>query len=269
MRGNGSKRDAVKKTGVFFQNPNLYYTFAEKKLNMEFQNRTGFFDRIPVVTKNLIIINALCWGASLVLPKVGIDLVRWMGLHFPGAGDFYPFQLITYMFLHDTHSLGHLFFNMFAVFMFGTTLENLWGPKRFLTFYLVSGIGAAAVQEGVWLYMLQSLADANRISLAEQIAMDPSVNMLITIGASGAVFGILLGFGMLFPNMPLYIFFIPVPVKAKYFVVFYGLVELFLGVAGFSGDNVAHFAHLGGMLFGFFMILYWKRKDQRNGRYFY
>jgi membrane associated rhomboid family serine protease len=236
---------------------------------MEYQNRSGYFSNIPPVTKNLIIVNFLCWIASLVLPKVHIDLIQWLGLHFPGATDFYPFQLVTYMFMHDTRSLGHIFFNMFAVFMFGKTLENVWGPKRFLIFYLVAGIGAALVQEAVWLYMIYSLAEANQISIFQQIALDPSVNHMITIGASGAVFGILLGFGMLFPNTALYIFFIPIPIKAKYFVVIYGFIELFLGVASFSRDNVAHFAHLGGMLFGFFMIQYWKKKDQKNGRYFY
>ncbi|MDR2470402.1 MAG: rhomboid family intramembrane serine protease [Tannerella sp.] len=230
---------------------------------MEFQNRIGFFNRIPVVTKNLIIINVLCWMASLALPRLHIDLIQWLGLHFPGAQHFYPFQLLTYMFMHDTHSFGHIFFNMFAVFMFGTTLENVWGPKRFLIFYIVSGLGAAIIQESVWLYEIHRLAEANQLSFA-QIMQYPFIDQLITIGASGAVFGILLGFGMLFPNVPLYIFFIPIPVKAKYFVVIYGLLELFLGVAQFSSDNTAHFAHLGGMLFGFFMIRYWKKKDERN-----
>ena len=230
---------------------------------MEFQNRIGFFNRIPVVTKNLIIINILCWVASLALPKLHIDLIQWLGLHFPGAQHFYPFQLFTYMFMHDTHSFGHIFFNMFAVFMFGTTLEHVWGPKRFLTFYIVSGLGAAMIQEAVWLYEIHMLAEANQLSF-DQIMHYPFIDRLITIGASGSVFGILLGFGMLFPNVPLYIFFIPIPVKAKYFVVFYGLLELFLGVAQFSNDSTAHFAHLGGMLFGFFMIRYWKKKDERT-----
>ncbi|MDR2764693.1 MAG: rhomboid family intramembrane serine protease [Tannerella sp.] len=233
------------------------------------QNRSGYFSNIPAVTKHLIIINFLCWGATLILPKLHIDLIRWCGLHFPGAADFYPFQVITYMFMHDPHSIGHIFFNMFAVFMFGSALEDLWGTKRYLTFYLVSGIGAALVQELVWLYLIDSVASAHQLSIAQVVAFNPSVNYMVTIGASGAVFGILLGFGMFFPNTSLYLFFIPVPIKAKYFVVIYGVIELFLGVASLSSDNVAHFAHLGGMLFGFIMILYWRRKDRRNGRYFY
>lgn len=233
------------------------------------QNNQGFLSSIPVVTKNLIIINLLFWLASLVLPKVGIDLVSLLGLHFPGVKEFYPFQLVTYMFMHDTQSFAHVLFNMFGVYMFGRVLENVWGPKRFLTFYLVTGIGAGLVQELVWLYSIQSFASAHGISLFQLVANDPSLNYLVTIGASGSVFGILLAFAMLFPNVPLYLMFIPIPIKAKYFVVLYGLVELFMGVASFGGDSVAHFAHLGGMLFGYFLVRYWKKKDSNNGRYFY
>ena len=236
---------------------------------MTMQNRFGLTQSIPPVTQNLIIINALCWLATLVLPKLGIHLIDWLGLHFPGTKDFKLYQLITYMFMHDTGSFGHIFFNMFAVFMFGRILEVTWGPKRFLTFYLVTGIGAALVQELTWLYQIPSLAVSNGISISQQIAMDPGVSALVTIGASGAVFGILLAFGMLFPNAPLYLMFIPIPIKAKYFVIGYGLIELFLGVSNFSNDNVAHFAHLGGMLFGFFLILYWKKKNRDHGQFFY
>jgi membrane associated rhomboid family serine protease len=241
--------------------------FAAKKMRMEFQNHSGYFSNIPAVTKHLIIINFLCWGATFILRSLHVDLIRWCGLHFPGAADFYPFQVITYMFMHDIHSLGHIFFNMFAVFMFGSALEYLWGAKRYLTFYLISGVGAAVVQTLVWLYMIHSVASAHQMSIAQVIA-NPSVNYMITIGASGAVFGILLGFGMFFPNTPLFLFLIPIPIKAKYFVIIYGIIELFLGVARFSSDNVAHFAHLGGMLFGYLMIIYWKRKDRNDGRYY-
>lgn len=233
------------------------------------QNNQGFLNSIPVVTKNLIIINLLFWLASLVLPRVGIDLVDLLGLHFPGVKDFYPFQLVTYMFMHDTRSFAHILFNMFGVYMFGRVLENVWGPKRFLTFYLVTGIGAGIVQELVWLYSIQSFAGANGVTLSYLVANDPTLNYLVTIGASGAVFGILLAFAMLFPNVPLYLMFIPIPIKAKYFVIGYGLIELFMGVGSFGGDSVAHFAHLGGMLFGYFLVRYWKKKDADNGRYFY
>ena len=222
---------------------------------------------MPTVTKNLIIINVLVFFGTLVAQRYGIDLTNYLGLHFFLASDFNPAQLITYMFMHGGFS--HIFFNMFAVFMFGTVLERTWGPKRFLTFYLVTGIGAGIVQELVWAYSVQSFASANGLTLFELVRMDPSLNMMITIGASGSVFGILLAFAMLFPNVPLFLMFIPIPIKAKYFVVFYGLAELFMGVSSFGGDTVAHFAHLGGMLFGFFMVRYWKKKDADNGKYFY
>lgn len=233
------------------------------------QNGFSNTPQIPPVTQNLIIINALCWLASLVLPRLGIDLIEWGGLHFPGTHAFHWFQPLTYMFLHDTHSIGHLFFNMFAVFMFGRVLEATWGPRRFLVFYLITGVGAALIQELTWLYQIQDLAAQNGISVMRQIALDPGVAMLVTIGASGAVFGVLLAFGMLFPNAPLYVMFVPIPIKAKYFVIIYGLIELFMGVANFSNDNVAHFAHLGGMLFGLILILYWRKKDRGNGRLSY
>ncbi len=232
------------------------------------QKNSGFLDSIPLVTKNLIIINLLFWVASLALPKVGIDLVKLLGLHFPGVADFYPFQFVSYMFMHDTYSFTHVFFNMFGVYMFGRVLEQVWGPKRFLTFYLVTGIGAGLVQVLVWAYSIQSFAASHGLTLFELLQIDQSLNLMITVGASGSVFGILLAFAMLFPNVPLYLMFIPIPIKAKYFVVFYGLAELFMGVSSFGGDTVAHFAHLGGMLFGFFMVRYWKKKDLNNGRYF-
>ena len=222
--------------------------------------------QMPPVTQNLIIINALCWLASLVLSRFKVDLIDLAGLHFPGTHSFQWFQPITYMFLHDTHSFAHILFNMFAVFMFGRSLEATWGPRRYLIFYLVSGIGAALAQELVWYLQIQAVAANYGFSVMQMVAMNPSANQLVTIGASGAVFGVLLAFGMLFPDVPLYVMFVPIPIKAKYFVIFYGLVELFMGVANFRGDNVAHFAHLGGMLFGLLMILYWRKKDRSNGR---
>lgn len=232
------------------------------------QTNSGFLSSIPPVTKNLIIINVLFWVASLALPRVGIDLVDLLGLHFFGASDFKLYQLVSYIFMHDTRSFSHVFFNMFAVYMFGRVLENVWGPKRFLTFYLVTGIGAGLVQEAVWFFNLRDLLFAN-IDGSQIISKEAFLNYFVTIGASGAVFGILLAFAMLFPDVSLYLMFIPIPIKAKYFVIFYGLAELFLGVASFGGDTVAHFAHLGGMLFGFFLIRYWKKQDAGNGRYFF
>lgn len=235
------------------------------------QNGGGFLDQIPVVTKNLIIINFLFWVASRALPRVGIDLTALLGLHFPLAPDFNIIQLVSYMFMHAGFS--HIFFNMFAVYMFGRVLENVWGPKRFLIFYMVTGIGAGIIQELTWLYDFRDVISAPQEMInigGGRILTKPEFyDLFVTVGASGAVFGILLAFGMLFPNVPLYLMFIPIPIKAKYFVIFYGLAELTMGVANFSGDSVAHFAHLGGMLFGYVLIKYWKNKDFKNGRYFY
>ena len=233
-----------------------------------FQSRQGFFSSIPPVTKNLIIINLLFWLAEIVLPRGGIDLVKYLGLHYFAASDFNAVQLVTYMFMHDPGSFGHVFFNMFSVFMFGRTLEMVWGSKRFLIYYLTTGIGAGLVQEVTWFFSLRDAIDATIVQAGWETTRT-LLNNVITIGASGAVFGILLAFGMLFPNAELFIMFIPIPVKAKYFVIFYGIVELFLGVGNFSGDNIAHFAHLGGMLFGFFLIRYWKKKGFGNGQYFW
>ncbi|MCP9612419.1 rhomboid family intramembrane serine protease [Coprobacter tertius] len=232
-----------------------------------FQNKQGFFSSIPPVTKNLIIINFLFWLATIVLPKAGIDLVQYLGLHYFQAKSFNAIQLVTYMFMHDPGSIGHVFFNMFSVFMFGRTLEMVWGSKRFLIYYMITGIGAGLVQEVTWYFMLRDqIAHLTMVQGWETTQF--LLNNIITIGASGAVFGILLAFGMLFPNSQIFLMFIPIPIKAKYFVIFYGVLELFLGVGNFSGDNVAHFAHLGGMLFGFFIIKYWRKKGFGNGSYF-
>jgi membrane associated rhomboid family serine protease len=247
----------------------------------------GLFSSIPVVT-NLIIINALCWVASLVLQRNGVDFFQWFALHYPASDDFNLVQLVSYMFLHDTRSITHLFFNMFGVYMFGRVLENVWGSKRFLIYYMATGVGAALVNLLVAYIRIRSIASGLSPELVEEVYLhggqairegmnyrEPAMaalNSLInseTVGASGAVFGVLLAFGVLFPNVPLYLMFIPVPIKAKYFVFGYGFIELFFGFADFAGDNVAHFAHLGGMIFGYLLIAYWKKKDAGNGKYFY
>lgn len=221
--------------------------------------RNSFGGMLPTVTKNLLIINVIIWLAQFVLfRRTDIDLAQQFGLHFPASDHFRIYQLVTYMFLHDPYSMSHVFFNMFAVFMFGRTLEQVWGPKRFITYYLVTGIGAGLVQILV-MYI--------RISAELPPEMFSMVNS-ITVGASGSVFGILLAFGMLFPNAQLFIIPFPFPIKAKWFVIGYGLLELIFGVANRTGDNVAHFAHLGGMMFGIFMILYWRKKDREYGRFY-
>jgi membrane associated rhomboid family serine protease len=219
---------------------------------------------IPPVTLNLIVINVLFWLLTVVMKK--FDLVNLLGLHFPGTADFHIYQFITYMFMHG--SIAHIFFNMFAVYMFGQVLERTWGAKRFLFYYFVTGIGAAVIQELVWMNMVHSIALQNGFTIAQQIANDPGVNTLITIGASGSVFGVLLAFGMLFPNVAMFIIPFPFPIKAKYLVIGYGAIELFAGIVNFKGDNIAHFAHLGGMLFGLFLILYWKKTSKKNGGFY-
>lgn len=235
------------------------------------------FSNIPPVVLNLIIINCLCLFASVVFQSRGIYLNNILGLHYFSASSFNVVQLITYMFMHG--GISHLFFNMFSLYMFGRTLEHVWGSKRFLIYYMVTGIGAGLVQELVWWFQVRDMLSHEMIQLGQYTISrsDFLINYLpeylnrafLTVGASGAVFGLLLAFGMLFPNASLYMMFIPVPIKAKYFVIGYGVLELFLGVSSFNGDNIAHFAHLGGMIFGYILIKIWKKQDFNNGKYFY
>lgn len=218
-------------------------------------------NNLPTVTKNLLIINVLCFFGMLVAKRYGIDVENLLGLHFFLASDFNLSQLISYMFMHA--NFQHIFFNMFAVWMFGRVLEQVWGPKRFLTYYLICGIGAGLIQELVqYLEYAFTLSNYDSVNLGIAggiIPMEEYLNMMTTVGASGAVYGILLAFGMLFPNSQMFIFPLPFPVKAKYFVIGYAVLELFLGLGG--GDGVAHFAHLGGMLFGLILIIYWRKKN--------
>lgn len=224
---------------------------------------------MPTVTKNLIIINIIFFIGGIVASKYGIDLDQYLGLHFFLAGDFNLAQLFTYMFMHANFT--HIFFNMFALFMFGRLLEQVWGPKRFLFYYIVCGIGAGVIQEVVqYIHYTMELSAYDSVNLGGMVLpMSEYLNMLVTVGASGAIYAILLAFGMLFPNDRLFIFPLPMPIKAKYFVIGYAALELFLGISDRVSDNVAHFAHLGGMLFGFILIMYWKRKGNNNGTYFY
>jgi membrane associated rhomboid family serine protease len=238
--------------------------------------RPSFLGSIPVVVKNLIIINVLVLLATYSLRQAGIDLYDYLGLYFPLSEKFRLHQFFTYMFMHSLDPT-HLFFNMFALYMFGRVLESVWGPKRFLMFYLVTGVGAALIQTLVttveYQYLISKISP-DQVEYYKELAIQgkfipgtvsEKMAMLFntpTVGASGAVFGILLGFGMLFPNTQLMLLFPPIPIKAKYFVAGYGLLELFFGVSGIQG-SVAHFAHLGGMLFGYFMIRYWNKTLNR------
>ena len=228
--------------------------------------RPGNFSELPEVVKNLLILNGLFFLATVSLSNLGIDLVKILGLHQFQSIDFRPHQLITHLFMHGDFT--HLFFNMFALWMFGKILENVWGSKRFLIYYMITGIGAASIHLLISQYQIISISNQipEMVNLAVEGRYNPSIpiskkltQLIITptVGASGAVFGLLLAFGMLFPNALLYLYF-AIPIKAKYFVIGYGLIELYAGISNNPADNVAHFAHLGGMIFGFFLIKYWK-----------
>ena len=240
-------------------------------------------NNIPTVTKNLLAINVLMFLALLAGRKLGIDLNAILGLHFYMSQEFMPYQLFTYMFMHG--DISHIIFNMFALFMFGRTLEYVWGAKRFLIYYIVAGVGAALIQEAVgavrYYSLLSDISPADAVVVMEngldalrqgKNFINPSLaqlNLVVnatTVGASGAIYAILLAFGMLFPNERIFVFPIPVPIKAKFFVLGYAVIELYLGVSG-SLDGVAHFAHLGGMLFGLVLILYWRKNRKISGPY--
>ena len=199
-------------------------------------------ERMTPVVKNLVIINVLVFLAQQAMPQL---TPQFMG-HYPLGGGFEPWQVISHMFMHG--GVGHLFFNMFALVVFGSALERVWGSKRFLQFYLLCGIGAFLIFEATVGYSLYNLI--GQVSIEQPIGL--------VIGASGAVYGLLLGFGMLFPNTELMLLFPPIPIKAKYFVILYGLLELSMAMSNNQGDNVAHVAHLGGMVIGYILIKKWQ-----------
>lgn len=217
---------------------------------------------MPPITKNIIIINVLFFLAMYVTPSYGIDLTKMLGLHFFMASDFRIYQLITYMFMHG--NAMHILFNMFAVWMFGRIVENAWGSRRFLIYYLVCGVGAGIFQEIVqYIDYSINLSAYDSVDLGTSIiSMNAYLNLMTTVGASGAVYGILLAFGLSYPEERMFVFPIPIPIKAKYFVIGYAFIELFSGLSS-SNDGVAHFAHLGGMVVGFLLILYWSRGNGR------
>jgi membrane associated rhomboid family serine protease len=231
--------------------------------------RSSPFANIPPVVKNLLIINILFFIATAIFESKGISLIQMLGVYYVDSPNFKVFQVITYMFMHG--GFAHILFNMFALFTFGSSLELIMGSKRFLNFYLITGLGALVLQmlvQAIEIYgitgtfnidpLTYQSADAGAIKTLSEIYYGPMV------GASGAIFGLLIAFGMLFPNAELFIMFIPVPVKAKYIIPVYILLELFLGVGKFAGDSVAHFAHLGGALFGFILVKIWHLKRPRN-----
>lgn len=286
---------------------------------MNFNNsyRPSGFGGLPVVTKNIIIINVIVYLATLIAAGRGIDLTAILGLHYYQAPNFRPHQFVTYIFMHDPQNLMHIVFNMLGVYIFGQVLEQLWGPKRYLIFYLLTGFGAAlaqyvviyvtsnhfiqaieAIQQNLTPETLSQIfspefhgtvtqefrgeymdfiskynsaldkgSESRAMALASQFLIDYKnqyLNSQVIIGASGSLMGLLGAFGMLFPNQMLYLYFF-IPVKAKWLVIGYGAAELFFGLKADPRDNVAHFAHVGGLLVGVIIVLIWRR----NRRHFY
>lgn len=245
----------------------------------------SFSRNIPPVVLNLLVLNILLWAFMALSPVADKVLTRNLALYYFTSPLFKPWQLLTYMFLHG--GFGHLFFNMFALFIFGRTIERAMGSARFLFYYLTCGVCAALVQMGVFAVYIHNIAGTLPPDIVPQVIeegaqylqqgynfSDPTLEALNSfvntplVGASGAIYGVLLAFGFLFPNVPVYIFFIPIPIKAKWLIVGYFVLELAYGVGG-TADGVAHFAHLGGMMFGFLMLVYWKRKGVFTNHWFF
>ncbi len=237
---------------------------------------SGILSSTPPVTKNLIIINVVMLLLAMLSQRMlSLNLNGVLGMFYFQSPLFKPWQIVTHMFMHG--GLTHIFFNMYALWIFGKTLESVWGSKRFLIYYLATGLGAAFfhqlvtyIQFAPEIAALKGAYSVDRINYAllneilqpgNQFYQFGRELMRPTVGASGAVYGVLLAFGMLFPNTPLYIMFIPIPIKAKWLVIGFGALELFLGITQ-SGGSIAHFAHLGGMIFGFFLIRYWNKFTQ-------
>ena len=211
---------------------------------------------MPPVVKNLIITNVIIF---LITITSGNFMYEHFALYCFQSEDFRPFQLVTHMFMHG--DFAHIFFNMYALFLFGSILERVWGSQKFLLYYFATGIGAALFHLGVIsleIYGYLPEASAGDLFARTQIAVALNTH---SVGASGAVYGLLLAYGMLFPNNVIQLIFPPVALKAKWFVLIYGAIELLLGLSG-KGSNIAHFAHLGGMIFGLFLILYWKKNNR-------
>lgn len=249
-----------------------------------------YIDRIPPVTKNLLIINIIVWIAMALLPAAARFIERWCALYYFTSDQFVPSQLFTYMFVHANFT--HLFFNMWALFMFGVTMERVLGPTKFLFYYMSCGIGAALIQEGVFALMINHYAGLfeNGSALCELLrhsrvtnfevsrlgisAIEPAVQSIFalyhtpTVGASGAIFGILLAYGFMFPNLRIYMIIPPMPIKARTFVIIYAAIELGLAIYRNQADTVAHFAHLGGMVAGLLILLFWKKKGIIGGPYY-
>ena len=220
----------------------------------------GFLSNIPTATKNIIIINVLVWIMTSLNENM---MYEKFALFYPTSPFFHWWQPVTHMFMHG--GFWHLFFNMYTLYLFGRVLEERWGAKKFLIFYFVTGLGAALVHTGVeWIQMHHWMGQVADGSMAAQASIH-ALKMTPTVGASGAIYGVLMGFAMLYPDAVLSLIFPPVSMKAKWFVLIFGGIELLTGITGVGG-GIAHFAHLGGLIFGYFLIMYWKKKRTLYGR---
>lgn len=224
------------------------------------QNRGGFLSNMPTAIRHIIVINVLI----MVMTYLNEDFMyEKFALFYPTSPFFHWWQPVTHMFMHG--GIWHLFFNMYTLFIFGSVLERVWGTRKFLIFYFVTGLGAAAIHTGVeWIQMQSWLTQAAEGSYAAQTSIH-ALKMTPTVGASGAIYGVLMGYAMLYPDSVLTLIFPPISLKAKWFVLIFAAIELLTGLTG-TGGGIAHFAHLGGLIFGFLLIWYWKKKHTLYGR---
>lgn len=214
---------------------------------------------------NLIIINTLVYLAQKLITT--FDVTQWGSLHYYNSALFKPHQIVTSMFMHDPDDFFHLVFNMFALWMFGSMLEKIWGSKKFILFYLICGIGASLVIELFIPFSAEQFVknlDAMPDGLTRPEVIEAYKQQYMALGASGAIMGVMAAFAYLFPNTELYVMFIPIPLKAKYVIPVFILIEVFEGVHQFKGDNVGHFAHLGGAFIGFLLVLFWNRTNRKT-----
>ncbi len=226
-----------------------------------YENRGGFMSRVPVAVKNIIIINILVMIMTYLNETL---MVEKFALFYPTSPFFHWWQPVTHMFMHG--GFWHILFNMYTLYIFGSTLERVWGPKKFLIFYFVTGIGAAAIHTGVeWIQMQSWITQAAEGSQSALVSIH-QLKMTPTLGASGAIYGVLMGYALLYPDSMLVLFFPPIPIKAKWMVLIFAAIELVTGVTG-TGGGIAHFAHLGGLIFGFILIRFWKKKGTLYNRY--
>jgi len=224
------------------------------------QGRGGLMANVPTAIKNIIIINVLV----MIMTMLNEDFMyETFSLFYPTSPFFHWWQPVTHMFMHG--GFWHLFFNMYTLYIFGSVLERVWGTRKFLVFYFVTGLGAALIHTGVeWIQMQSWLSQAAEGSAAALSSIH-ALKMTPTVGASGAIYGVLMGYAMLYPDSVLTLIFPPVSMKAKWFVLIFAAIELLTGVTG-TGGGIAHFAHLGGLIFGYLLILYWKRNHTLYSR---